>query len=100
MGIRDWHAKIIIMNQMDEQAFFSPEEMNSLHCSKLIHTSCRSESSNISLVVLDKEKYPALPWSLAWLRFTLRADLQVLIHRMTLQKSNYSQLYNVDSIVY
>ena len=28
---------------------------------KLIHTSCRSESSNISLVVLDKdEKFPLL----------------------------------------
>ena len=31
IGIRDRHAKF--MNQMDEQAFFSPEEMNRLHCS-------------------------------------------------------------------
>ena len=52
MGIRDWQPATN-MNQMDEQAFFSPEEMNRLHCSKPIRTSCKSDQAISSLVVLD-----------------------------------------------
>ena len=73
-------------------------KVSDLSKSELIHTSWGSESSNISLVVLVKEYLSPLPSEWFCLHYPLRADMQVLIHRMTLENSNYYPLYNLDSI--